>query len=124
MRLGCRQVVLLGILMAGCAGHAASTDRPREVGASELARQPVKTAGSTMDRAFADYDASRYAEAETSFRLLASTGAPRGRLGLALVLLATGRYSAAETTASDVVGAPPALALDLVRVRGEALRRQ
>ncbi len=53
-----------------------------------------------------------------------SPSEPRARLGLCQVLLVTGRYALAEATAEDTVGAPPVIALELVRIRGEALRRQ
>ena len=53
-----------------------------------------------------------------------SPSAPRARLGLARVLLITGRYALAESVAEDTVGAPPEIALELVRIQGEALRRQ
>ncbi len=84
----------------------------------------AKPTGSAMDRAFDDYAASRYVQAETSFRAMMSPSAPRARLGLAEVLLVTGRYALAEATAEDTVGAPPFVTLELVRIRGEALRRQ
>jgi tetratricopeptide (TPR) repeat protein len=124
MRLGLDQAVIVGFVLAGCAGHAASTDRAQQGAPGRTATVSVTPTGNAMDRAFADYDASRYVAAEQSFRGMLSPSEPRARLGLARVLLTTGRYALAQTTAEDTVGAPPNVALELVRIRGEALRRQ
>ncbi|HEX4338227.1 MAG TPA: tetratricopeptide repeat protein [Polyangiaceae bacterium] len=121
-RLG--PAVIAGFVAAGCAGHAASTDRAQQATPAGTATISVTPTGSAMDRAFADYDASRYAAAEQSFRAMLSPSEPRARLGLVQVLLITGRYALAASTAEDTVGAPPNVALELVRIRGEAFRRQ
>jgi len=115
--------VLVLLAATSCAGHAVTTDRAQKLGPAEAVQAP-KPAGTALDRAFADYAASRYAEAESVFRGMLSPDVPRARLGLAQVLLATGRYALAEKVAEDTIGAPPAVTLELVRIRGEALRRQ
>src|SRR5215831_17715855 len=124
MRESLAQAFVAGLALAGCAGHAASTERTQHVTASQVAPAAPKPSGSAIDRAFDDYAASRYAAAEAKFRSLLSASEPRARLGLCQVLLVTGRYELAEATAEDTVGATPAVALELVRIRGEALRRQ
>src|SRR5260221_7493735 len=122
MRPALRSAVVGALLCSGCAGHAVPSEHARQASSSQIA--PVaKPKGSAIERAWKDYDSSRYAEAEAGFRAILSPALPRARLGLAEVLLVTGRYSLAESVASDTVGAPPAVALELVRVRGEALRR-
>jgi tetratricopeptide (TPR) repeat protein len=77
-----------------------------------------------LERGWASYHASRYGEAEAAFRQALSANAPDARLGLASVLLVTGRYAEAAAEASETAGVPEAVALDLTRVRGEALRRE
>src|SRR5579871_393907 len=124
MRQSLVQAFVAGVALAGCAGHAASTERTQRVSASSIPAVALKPSGSALDRAFEDYDASRYAAAESKFRSLLSQSEPRARLGLCQVLLITGRYELAEATAEDTVGAPPVITLELVRIRGEALRRQ
>jgi tetratricopeptide (TPR) repeat protein len=124
MRLRLGQAVLAGLATAGCAGTATPTEGAHQLGPTQAAAVTAKPAGSAIDRAFADYDAGRYAAAEASFRSMLSPDAPRARLGLARVLLITGRYTLAESVAQDTVGAPPEVALELVRIQGEALRRQ
>ena len=124
MRQSLARAFVAGLALAGCAGHAASTERTQHVSSSSIGVTAPKPSGSAIDRAFDAYAASRYVEAESKFRALLSPSEPRARLGLAEVQLITGRYALAEATAADTVGAPPVVALELIRIRGEALRRQ
>jgi cellulose synthase operon protein C len=119
------RLALTGALTVACAGHTVPTGNPRQANAtpSRTASAPARPRGTALERAFADYEASRYAEAESAFRVLAGPGEARARLGLAEEYLVTGRSALAASTAADTVGAPVDVALELVRVRGEALRR-
>ncbi len=115
------QLVALGLLSAtGCATRAVPSARPR-VATSAPKPASVRPTESPLDRAWADYDTSRYAEAEAGFRALVSPSVPSARLGLAKVLLETGRYALAESTATDAAGAPPKIRFALICVRGKAL---
>ncbi|HEX4478337.1 MAG TPA: tetratricopeptide repeat protein, partial [Polyangiaceae bacterium] len=75
-------------------------------------------------RGWTAYKTSRYMAAEAAFRSALGVDAPKAREGLATTLLETGRYVDAAAVAADAAGAPEAVALALVRLRGEALRRQ
>lgn len=124
MRLDLRSLLPTVLVTLGCAGGATPSGS-----AHTIAPRPMEpTAGrehrSALDDAWASYQASRYGEAEGAFRVLSAKGDPRARLGLSSVLLVTGRYADAAVVASDIAGAPASVALELVRVRGEALRAQ
>ncbi|HVU00233.1 MAG TPA: tetratricopeptide repeat protein [Polyangiaceae bacterium] len=110
-------------LLASCAGHSmpAPPSGTRSSHAGESASAPK---GDAVARGTAAYDASRYAEAEKEFRQAAAQGSIPARLGLARVLLMTGRAALAEQTASDLVGATPELSLELSTLHAEALHRQ
>ena len=113
----------LGVLATlGCAGHAVPTGHAHEA-SSAPATVGTRPKGSVLDRAWADFDASRYREAEAGFRAALSPSAPSARLGLAEVLLVTGRAALAENIAAETIGEPPPIAFALIRTRGEALRR-
>lgn len=120
-----RPVVSLGALViAGCAGHALPAGPGEAAAARRTETRSAPPKGDPVSRGFADYEASRYREAEAEFRAAGGPSAARARLGLAKVLLVTGRALMAEQTATDTVGASPAVALELTAVRAEALRRQ
>jgi tetratricopeptide (TPR) repeat protein len=122
-RLG--PVVSLGALaMLGCAGHAMPPGPSEAAAARRAELGSAMPRGDAVSRGFADYGASRYREAEAEFRAALGPAAARARLGLAKVLLVTGRAALAEQTATDTVGASPAVALELTVVRADALRRQ
>jgi tetratricopeptide (TPR) repeat protein len=116
-------MALGALLVAACAGapHARSAARAPAARAVAALPQPKGTA---LEQGLAHYEASEYAEAEAAFRSIPSPSPPAARLGLARVLLATGRYALADTVAADVAGAPPAVVRELLGVRGEALRRR
>ena len=115
---------LVALVTLGCAGHAMPPGRGEAatVRHAELGRAHPR--GDAVARGFADYEASRYKEAEAEFRSALGPSDARARLGLAKVLLDTGRVALAEQTAADTVGASPSVALDLTVVRAEALGRQ
>ena len=119
-----RALLVAGFVALGCAGSAA----PSGHGQGVTPERPQSARGvhdgpRNLDKAFGDLDASRYAEAEAAFRANASGDASRARLGLVRVLLVTGRYAEAATLSSESAGAPPKIALELIELRGEALRR-
>lgn len=124
MRLDLRALLPAVLVTLGCAGGATPSGH-----AQTTVPRPIEGMGgrehrSAVDEAWASYEASRYGEAEAAFRVLSAKGEPRARVGLASVLLVTGRYAEAAAVASEIAGAPAAVALELVRVRGEALLAQ
>src|SRR6185436_13522326 len=119
-RFGAAQAVLLAV---SCAGRPVPTGGAGVTGNRNGVRASAAPKGDALERGLADYEASRYAAAETELRAVPPPGV-RARIGLAKVLLATGRAALAEQTASDTVSATPAQALELTALRAEALRRQ
>lgn len=112
------------LALVGCAGSAVPSSHGQ--GGTAVHSRATTVEHETprgIDRAFADLESSRYAEAEAAFRATGSNDAPRARLGLARVLLETGRYAEAAVLAADTAGAPAKTALGLIEVRGQALRR-
>src|SRR5206468_11179558 len=103
---------------AAPSGHAQGNAQPR--GDTALRGKDATT---NLEQGFLDLDSSRYAEAEAIFRANLAKGIPRSRLGLARVLIETGRYGEAAAVSAESAGAPAAIALELVAQRGEALRR-
>lgn len=121
-----RLVAFAAFATAACAASGVHTGRAGRTHADHADAAPKEAAkGDATTRGFAALNASKYVEAESYFRN--ATQAPeaaRARLGLALTLLETGRPALAEKVAEDTLGATPALALELSRVRAEALRRR
>jgi tetratricopeptide (TPR) repeat protein len=115
---------LAAVVTLACAGHPMPPGQGEAAMAHPAESGNGVTRGDAVERGFALYEASRYREAEMAFRSALAPAAARARLGLAKVLLATGRAALAEGMAADTVGATPALALDLTVVRGQAFRRE
>jgi predicted Zn-dependent protease len=119
-----RDFALIAVVTSACSASSVPSGHAQKVGVAHTDAASAPPRGDAVSRGFAALAASRYAEAEAAFRSVRAPDAAKARLGLALTLLETGRYALAEQTAVDTLGATPAIALELVRVRGEALRRR
>src|SRR5262252_5463372 len=119
-----RALVVAGLTALGCAGSAAPSGHAQGIAPERpQSARSLSDGPRNLDKAFGDLEASRYAEAEAAFRAGSSIDAARARLGLVKVLLATGRYPDAATLSGESAGSPPKIALDLIELQGEALRR-
>lgn len=110
---------LAAVLLAACGGAAAVPARPAQPAPAHPAPSPAQLLESARDL----FASSRYAEAERDYRAAqVGDSARAASLGLAEVLLITGRYAQAAELARDLGGSEAERDLG-ASVRGEALRR-
>jgi len=110
------------LLWACSSAHAEPAHAPK---APADARAAAARAPAALQSAREHLERSRYAQAEAAFRA-ALKGSERAAaaLGLAEVLLTTGRYQEAQRFADQAAAAGKTHAADAAALAGEALRRQ